>query len=231
MSIYIGVNGKARKVKSAYIGDAYGNAQVIYKAGIVPNGYIPVQYICNYHDNLNRIDTGIKANTYTRIICKISMGDGQISSNTVRFIGPNSDSGNMHIYKFYEYNHANNIQVVVGDKTATVTLGTSVHTLDLNRNANKESYFDNTLLFTNSISYTDESFIYLFAGSGLKDVRLHSCAIYQSMLTGVLTKNYIPCIRISDQRAGMWESVGGTFQPGSNTTVSSYFTSGPVITS
>lgn len=227
MSIYIGVNGKARKVVSGYIGDAYGNAQVIYKAGIVPSGYIPVQYIYNDHDYANYIDTELKPNTYTRIICKISFGPKQTSSITRIIVG---NGYNINIIKNYGYNSSNNIRVAVGDSEQTVTYQDStVHTLDLNRDANKGTYSDNTLLFTNSSSFTDNNNIAIFHSEGLVDMRIWSCAIYQSMLNGTLSKNYIPCIRVSDGRVGMWESVGKIFKTGSND--SHQYSSGPVITS
>ena len=75
MSIYIGVNGVAKRIVSGYIGNSSGNAEIIYKSGIVPSGYIPVEYIFNDHNNLNKIDTGIIPTTYTRLIAKMSIGN------------------------------------------------------------------------------------------------------------------------------------------------------------
>lgn len=228
MPIYVGIEGKARKIKVGYAGDINGNAKVIYKEGIVPSGYIPVQYIFNDHANLNSINTTILCNTYTRIVCKISYGPNQIVSDTAQIIGDSKFK--MNIYRFYEYNHPNNVSVNIDGTSQTVTMQNStIHTFDLNRNANKETYYDNTLLFTNTSTYSSEGGIRILGQSALRDVRIHSCAIYHSMLNGILTRNYIPCIRIADGRVGMWETVEGKFEAGSNAT--SQYSNGPIITS
>lgn len=244
MSIYIGINGQARQIKSAYIGDTYGNAQVIYKSGIVPSGYIPVEYIYNDHNNLNKIDTEIIPNTYTRLIVKMSIGSNfpnpsVVSYNVDRDAPFRQFAGNSNIsidirrlINSSNSTHIRYLKFICGAKSHQIDFNlNTIYTIDFNQNANKESYLDNTLIYTNTSAFTGTDSIKLFNSSNQRDTKLYSCAIYQSMLTGTLTKNYVPCIRISDERVGMWESVGKTFETGSATSTSNYFSAGPVIIS
>lgn len=224
MSIYIGVNGIAKKVKQAYIG-VNGNAQVIYKTGVVPDGYIPVEYIYNYHSYANYINTTIKPNTYTRIVCKIAIGPNNDGTSGIDII---SDITHMRIIADNASTY--NLRIEVGEATSEKTVSiSSPFEIDLNRSANKDSYLNNTLIFNNTNTYNGSDFIYLLKETMSKDIRIYSCAIYESMLNGVLSRNYIPCIRISDGKVGMWESVQQTFESGSNSNY--YYSSGPVITS
>lgn len=226
MSIYIGVNGIAKKVKQAYIG-VNGNAQVIYKTGVVPDGYIPVEYIYNDHDTTNSIDTSIKPNTYTRIICKMAFGPNQTTDTYDRNIIYNYGA-DMSIYEDNQTEYRLGIRVG-SQSIIEVVSESSPFEIDLNRSANKDSYFNNTLIFNNTNTYTSSYSLVLFRDANLRDIRIYSCAIYESMLNGVLSRNYIPCIRISDGTVGMWESVTQTFYSGSNST--DHYSSGPVITS
>lgn len=243
MAIYIGVNGQAKRVKSAYMGDTYGNAQVIYKEGIVPSGYIPVEYIFNDHNNQNTIDTGIIPTTYTRLIAKMSIGnnfpDPQPRDSYVdrdapfrQFIGNSNISIDIRRYTNWsngsiKYRY---LKFICGAKTHQIDFNlNTIYTIDFNQNANKESYLDNTLIYTNTSTFTGTDSIKLFNSTSQKDTKLYSCAIYQSILTGTLTKNYIPCIRISDERVGLWETVNRTFETGSATSSSDYFSAGPLI--
>lgn len=230
MAIYIGVGGVAKKVIQIYGGDDYGNAKVIYKHGIVPDGYIPVEYIFNDHSATNYIDTGVKPNTYTRLIAKIAFDNNYNPSSY--FNAMIIDGGSNIAIKGQRWNNGDlyigaNVGSMGWYPTTTRTIGT-IYTLDLNRSANKDSYFNDTLIFTNTSSFNSDYNLWLFC-NGNRGERIYSCAIYQSMLTGTLTKNYIPCIRVSDQRVGMWEAVEGVFCPGSNAT--SQFSNGPIIQS
>lgn len=238
MAIYIGVNGQAKRVKSAYMGDTYGNAQVIYKEGIVPSGYIPVEYIYNDHSAVNSIDTEILPTTYTRLIIKMSIGNNLPTPQTAsedsyrQFIGNSNININIRQYqvKTGQWPTYHHLKFTCGTKTHTIDFSkNTIYTIDFNQNINKETYLNDNLIFTNTSSFTGETSISLFSASNQRDVKLYSCAIYQSMLTGTLTKNYIPCIRISDERAGLWESVGKTFETGSATSTSNYFSAGPPI--
>ena len=226
MAIYIGVNGQAKKVKTAYIGDTYGNAQVIYKAGIVPSGYIPVQYIFNNHIEDNHISTGITANDYTRAILKFSGPTASYTSSSQY----NILAASSYNIKYNDYRtDLHNIYVNVGSGSYSKGYSSrTIYIVDINRNASKETYVNDSKIFTNQSTGIGGTIQLL--GSNTKQVYIYSLAIYQSILTGVLTKNYIPCIRISDERVGMWESVNGVFEIGSATSSSSYFSSGPVIT-
>jgi len=238
MPIYIGVGGKARKVKVAYIGDSQGNAQVIYKSGVVPDGYIPVEYIYNNHSYTNYIDTGIIPNSYTRIIVKFKLRSTAINDRGI--LGTGSGIGYMGIINDNS-NTYHNLDIYNGENIGSIAItADTIVTIDINRTASKNSYYklgsnSETSLSIPSNNVTTSNSIYLFGASGSNiysnNICIYSCAIYQSMLNGTLSKNYIPCIRTSDGRVGMWESVGGSFNTGSNTNSDSYFTSGPVIES
>ena len=65
--IYIGSSDeKAHKIKAAYIGDSNGKARKFWPNSILPEEYQWVEYIMNNGGQI--IDTGIKANSDTRLI-------------------------------------------------------------------------------------------------------------------------------------------------------------------
>lgn len=231
MGIYVGVDGKARKVKTAYVG-VDEKAEVIYKSGIVPDGYIPVYYIYNNHNAINSIDTEIKPNSFTRMILQVKF-DVENGSNTYKtFAGVTN--GDMTIAYWCQYGTVG-FKISCGQTNYEDNITTSkTCTIDINRTANKDSYYKEDghgeiKIFTNLNNFNNNNNIILFAGDN-KGVQLYSCAIYQSMLTGTLSKYYIPCMRISDGKVGMWEDIGKTFEPGSASDNPSYqFSNGPII--
>lgn len=227
MAIYIGVNGQAKKVKSAYIGDTYGSAKPIYKSNIVPDDYIPVEYIFNNHTNINKLSTGITCNDYTRVVLKFACPSSPGSANGITILKTGS-SVSFFVSLTSSYSRA--IRVWIGSGTYESNYDSNVHTVDINRNIDKETYFDNTKVFTNNSTGINGS-IELLNDECTNGIYIYSLTIYQSMIDGTLTKNFIPCIRKSDGRAGMWESVNKSFYGGSAMNSTDYFSPGPVITS
>ena len=147
-------------------------------------------------------------NAYTRLIVKCSFASnfGPGNSNYMMVGTSNLNVGASG------WNNLGYIYINAGSQVAQRTITVNkIYTVDINKNLSKESYLDNEYLFKNQDPINTTNKITIFSQYEVAGFRLYSCAIYQSMTTGILTKNYIPCIKIEGNIAGLWESVKGVF--------------------
>lgn len=226
MAIYIGVNGKARKVVGGYIG-INGKAEIIYNGGSnLPTGYVPYTYI--YKTGKYEIDgintpSGYYLNTYTQVICDFKIGATSVSSSyspceTIFYI---NDSYKAYIYKTND-SHKYRVSIFKGNDywgSEELDSGTECN-INMTKNDNGDCYFNNTKIFTNiqalgSIStiypmYTNEAYYGM--------VKLKGLSFYDLINKKELI-HLEPCNDVRDGskiKSGLYNSIDKTFYTNSN---------------
>lgn len=172
--------------------------------------YIPVQYLKS--SGTQYINTGIVDTNNTCIELKQYTETNTSPYGTTTGLNYTA-SGNYQGGYFYYYQHS-----TIGDPITT----RSVQVL---KQDNNKCYRDGVLVHTfTATTFTDTQTMFLFArnGNGINDAgttTIYWCKIYES---GVLVRDYIPCIRRYDGVVGMFDTVECKFYTNSGSGTFSY---------
>lgn len=248
MPIYVGVNGEAKLVTEAYIGNRNNQAVPLYLGNIIPKTHIPVShiYLKDFIGNASTkyiIDTNVEPTAYTKTIT-VFIPHRRSSSVTTSLIYSAGDYFSLGFFN----NNPSGIYVYCGDfKITTINtyngIGPELSTLeDLNSIPttyytvimNKSSRKDTVLKINNNSEY-----ITLGTNSSgtirnpttikllfMDETPIRYFAVYRNSLTNITPiKEYFPCIERSSGRVGLYETVEGIFY----SNYSDKIAAGPVI--
>lgn len=237
MAIYVGVNGVAKKVKQVYIG-VDDKAEIIYKDGIVPVGYYPVEYITPNTDNDCSLTFREKIYKYSKIIFTVGFDPNYVNTTGKSKLCTLGQFSTVSI----RVTSAGALQAIIGSITHNIASNNGHFRLKyvytINKTANCDSYYQrieyNGLSPEISIGTNIDSFggdnqpCYFWRDNSGNNKQLgsyiYSCVIYSDMAAGgQLTRNFIPCIN-QNGMAGFYDSVSGEFLGNNN------LTNGPIIT-
>lgn len=239
MAIYVGVNGVAKKVKQAYIG-VDDKAEIIYKDGIVPTGYYPVEYITPNTDNDCSLIFREKIYKYSKIIFTVGFDPNYVNTTGENKVCTLGQFSTVRI----RVTSTGALQAIIGSITHNITKDSRLrlkYAYTINKTANCDSYYQEyaydghgSLSGEISIGTNIDSFggdnqpCYFWRNNNDNNKQLgsyiYSCVIYSDMAAGgQLTRNFIPCIN-QNGMAGFYDSVSGEFLGNNN------LTNGPIIT-
>ena len=218
--IKIGNDNATYKVGSTDVSAIYlGNDLVYAPSSGLPAGYTQVEYVEN--NTLAYIDTGFKPNQDTRIIAEMQVVtstsynphfgcDGWETYNGIRMGYESGINGTLHV----KYGNNNGWTVypnVHGDLNK--------HTYDWNKNY---FYMDGSLVgsYTYGNFQTTSNlgiFFVIENGSPTSQYicygRVYSFKIYDD---GTLVRDFVPCTRDSDSKAGVYDIVNDVFYSSAN---------------
>lgn len=183
--IYVGVNNKARKVKSAYVGDSNGKAKQIWPVSYIPSIYSEVEYIMNaYTANDSSYTTpsivfsNLVLSSYSRVIIDYAITpqgrNTGWNNNTQEYIFcVNSGSRRKTFSAGFEsgYSDSGRIDVLVdymersGTDIAVSNYVTNDirYVADFNRSGNNYCYINDNFIVSSSVPMPDtESTVYFF---------------------------------------------------------------------
>lgn len=211
---YIGVDGKARKVKKMYIGIGSGPRTL-------PTGYTQVQYLES--TGTQYIDTGFQPNQDSRAIADVQFLSAPTSHATV--FGAYDDVNGWWAYYRYDDKQYRGLNGGTSQYSISYSDATARTTIELKKGA---LVVGETQREIPESTYSIALNAYLFAqnrNGSLKypaSIRMYSCQIYDN---GVLVRDYVPCTNASGT-AGLYDVVNskfytnagtGTFTAGSTT--------------
>ena len=241
--IYVGgSDGKAHLVKKVYVGGSDGKAHQVWPYVPVGNAYQRCEYIMNTNTT-EYINTGFKPNSNTRIeltFKPVSMMSGSSYRRTLfNVIGATTDDPNIFANLEVAYNRweftagwsSGPSGVEDGTKTLEAPGSEVQHVLDFNRSSGN-TYLDNTLLFSSSITFgTIDAQLCLFAYStpSSKDASITKFNAYRLRVWNGTTiiRDMFPCyLKSNTQTVGMWDAINKAFFSNSGTGV---FAKGPDV--
>ena len=188
----------------------------------IPQGYQQVEYIeksTKYRDFGEYIDTGIVTNSSNYNKIRLIVDEQITESNTDGwYLTGASDENAINVGI-----HGEEFYATIGDDNMTTEVSHNginkryLYDLDASNNTIKiEDVETDTILVNQTISpintFTNEGLpLYLMAYSG--ENRGHACKLYGAKIymDGELIKNFLPCIRQSDNAVGLYETVEGEF--------------------
>lgn len=196
---YIGVNGKARKIKQAYIGIG-ANASIA-----LPSGYTQVEYIKS--TGTQAINTGVVPDINTRVTMDFELAEqptanvvifGVVGQFSFRYLGNNSPP-------VFRHNTGTAVKSFSQDIAAV-----GRHQVDKN---GKTCTLDDKTTTTNDSSITNASQLAFCAYnnngtlSNYSKIIIREAKIYQQ---GELVRDFVPCTD-SGGNAGLFDLVNNTF--------------------
>lgn len=196
---YIGVNGKARKIKQAYIGIG-ANASIA-----LPSGYTQVEYIKS--TGTQAINTGVVPDINTRVTMDFELAEqpaanvvifGVVGQFSFRYLGNNSPP-------VFRHNTGTAVKSFSQDIAAV-----GRHQVDKN---GKTCALDDKTTTTNDSSITNASQLAFCAYnnngtlSNYSKIIIREAKIYQQ---GELVRDFVPCTN-SGGNAGLFDLVNNTF--------------------
>ena len=236
---YVGLPAIIDGDKYIFSGDSTSGYEWVYKPSRLPIGYTEVEYISN--DSASSIPAYINTNYYpnnnTRVIADFQYTIGGTHKRllgcgvwnweiayVVEAENSMSESTPADLYLRYGYDAS----------YSWITTGAYIdmnrHTIDFNKNL---FYMDNQLIHTcEPNTFTAEYPMALFGYltdtfcNGTDEYmlgRFYSCQIYDN---DVLVRNFVPCTRDSDSKAGMYDIVNDVFYISPNNEL---FTAGPTV--
>lgn len=183
----------------------------IEKINNLPKGYIEVDYIES--NGSQYIDTGINADDKLRVILDMQLTEGGTLNQTN--IGA-IYKGTGNVYSRYHSMISNN-KFVIYNKTSNKQLGDSdyerhifdfdalnhIYSVDNNSIEYDFGEFDTTLSYYLFARHSNQSSLQY-----LSYMKIYSCKMYYD---GILVRNFIPCIKISNNKIGMYDLVNDIF--------------------
>lgn len=214
---YIGVDGKARKVKKGYI----GVENFVPRA--LPSGYTQVEYIQS--SGTQYFNTGFKPNQDTRVVMDAQILKDPGTSTAIYF----GCRGGGYFYELYKAGSGANLTFLYNTAYSqyfTVEYAKR-RTVEVNKNTATVDGVTKTYTYAQfSVDYA----LYLGAdnstgsASAITAMRIYSCQIYNN---GTLVRDYVPCKNASGV-AGLYDMVNNTF---SGSATSTAFVAGSSATS
>ena len=199
-------------IEAIQLKNEYGPKNLYIKTGekgSLPSGYIELPYIESR--GAQYIDTNVYPNQNTRVICKIS---GAPISNTGVIFGSRTSQTSSDrfgflcsgegFYRTDFYNSNGNYDTSVNYKDFLV-IDKNKFTTTLN---NEKIIANPNGNFTGS--YPLYLFAYNTAGTitASSSIKMYNCKIYDNE---VLVRNFIPALRTSDKKAGLYDIVNNVF--------------------
>lgn len=199
---YIGVDGKARKIKKGYI----GVENFVPRA--LPSGYTQVSYIQS--SGTQYVDTGFKPSWNSRVVVDVS----DISSSNAMIFGCRNTASTTAAQQFNIYRR--DTGVVRSDyfgTNASLSVADTTGRAVIDKNGNVVTMYGNTVTNTAVSSGTVSYNMFLFAVNNVgtanshASYKLYSCQIYDN---GTLVRDYVPCINPGGT-AGLYDMVNAKF--------------------
>ena len=189
----------------------------------LPSEYQEVDYIQS--SGTQYVDTGVAAHVDIKTVAKFSVSDLTASKN---YIFGSVNSGVSRI----QFSYSNPLFIGWGNRyenSISWDVDTNIHTVELGRWSNLK--IDDTVAYTTGYGYFVNGLpIYLFALNSTRTpsdisngVRIYECQIYDN---STLVRDFVPCYRISDNVAGLYDMVNDVFYTNAGTGV---FTKGSNI--
>ena len=218
--IKIGNDNATYKVGSTDVSAIYlGNDLVYAPSSGLPSGYTQVEFVEN--QNQAYINTGFKPNQDTRIVAEMQC---VTSTNSVMHFGAGGWDRVDGMWLTYETGISGILHVAWLGQTSWSTYGNgdyNKHTYDWNKNI---LYKDGTLVGSSTYgTYQCVNNLAIFAnlqgegneypGGLYMEGKLYSFKIYDN---GTLVRNFIPCTRDSDSKAGVYDIVNNVFYSSAN---------------
>ena len=210
MPIYFGVGGKAKQISSGFYG-VNGKASVIYDSSVVPSGYIPYKYLYATN-NAASIEINKTFNSFCQIICNFKVIKKNSSGTSYLFkssnIQVNANAGSL------------SFNTIKRDKSYNTTLTSgSEYSLNLTKDLSGNCYLGNTLIFTTISTFSDN---YIDILQDAYSVFYLSRFYAKNLATGTELCDLTPCIQVSSNTAGMWDTVSNSFKTESNSNYRQY---------
>lgn len=218
--IKIGNDNATYKVGSTDVSAIYlGNDLVYAPSSGLPSGYTQVEYVENQNEAY--INTLFKPNQDTRIVAEMQC---VTSTDSVMHFGAGGWDRVDGMWLTYETGISGTLHVAWLGQTTWSTYGNgdyNKHTYDWNKN---ELYKDNVFVGSSTYgTYQSLNNLAIFAnlqGEGNEQVgglymkgKLFSFKIYDN---GTLVRDFIPCTRDSDSKAGVYDIVNNVFYSSAN---------------
>lgn len=202
------------------INKVYRNGRVVYekyvKPSRLPKGYTEVEYIQN--TGTSYVNTGFKPNQDTRIVCEMQC---VTSTNSALHFGCGGWDRTNGMWLTYENGISGTLHIAWLGQTRWATYNIhgdyNRHKYDWNKNT---LYMDDVLVGSSTYgSYQCVNHLGIFAqlqvdppnetvgGLYLKG-KAFMFDVYDN---GTLVRNYVPCTRDSDGKAGLYDLVNNTF--------------------
>lgn len=222
------------------INKVYRNDAVVYQKVInsvtppspsgLPSGYTEVEYVEN--TGTSYINTNFIPNQDTRILCTMQC---VTSVNSTLHLGAGGWDKADGMWLTFERGITGTLHLSWGNKTSwsiynNVTGNYNVHTYDWNKN---EFYMDDVLVGSvvySSFTCSDNLGIFTTIQNGASptDVilkgKLFSFKIYDN---GTLVRDFVPCTRDSDSKAGVYDIVNDVFYSSARSGVE--LVAGPIV--
>lgn len=183
-------------------------------SGAIPSGYTKLSYIRS--SGTQYIDTGYIPNQDTRIIC-----DVQITDTATQHLFGARASANAGAF-FVPCISATTIRADYGSQKNTHTVGSVLDRMTIDIGKTSCTIGGTSTTFT-AETFSANASITLFAsntgGTVVVDtykakMKLFSCRIYDN---GTLVRDFIPCLRDSDSRVGLYDMQNGVFYTNNGT--------------
>lgn len=229
MPIYVGVNGEAKLVTEAYIGNRNNQAVPLYLGNIIPKTHIPVSYIyltnsLSHYD----LDTNIIPSVYTKTITVFAPYNHNNGGSAIRLLYSGGDNYRAGFYR----EDPNNLYIYCGDfhipgntyqyNGPTLqflpnlnSIPTNYYTLIMNKSTNKETVLkvNNDEVYrigTNPSGTINNAETIKLIGSEFAPICYF--AVYKNSITNITPlKEYFPCIERDSGVPGFYETTQGIF--------------------
>lgn len=197
--VYVGVNGKARRVKKIYVG----------VGAALPSGYTQVEYIQS--SGSQYINTGFKPNNASRMVLDI---DVVARSGQAALFGARNGGGSSGFCVF-TYNNNAGYQVDYGTQQFTGVGGNSSgrHILDLHQHVLYVDANPVNIASTQSFSCSYNAYLFSISSGGnvmtnySSAAKLYACQIYDN---GTKVRDFVPC-KNSSGTVGLYDTVNSKF--------------------
>lgn len=187
------------------------NTPSVYPA--IPDDYQALTFIQSTGSQY--IDSEYTPNSNSRIVYTCDRVEEAAADH---YFGVRTGNGNNKGFSFYIYNSG--WRSGYGSQIGTASNTPSgFYKIDKNKNVTTINT-DQHVLTSNSETFTCDGTAYLFAMNnvGISPAygkqRLYSCQMYDN---DVLVRNFVPCLRIVDDVAGLYDTVNNTFYENSGT--------------
>ena len=198
---YIGVDGKARKIKKGYV----GVENFVPRA--LPSGYTQVEYIQS--SGTQYIDTGFKPSWNSRVVVDVS----DIPSGNGMIFGCRNASSATAAQQFNIYRNSDGMRSDYFGTNATLSISNTTSRTVIDKNKNVVTMYGKTVTNTAVSSGTVGYNLFLFAvnnvgsANSYASCKLRSCQIYDN---GTLVRDYVPCMNASGA-VGLYDIVNSKF--------------------
>ena len=196
---------------------AVGMLCLTAEAGTLPEGYCLARYLES--NGTQYLDTGVIAKPSTRLVMKFAYTVADKGGGAIGY-GASSSAQSFRFWRSIDKDTGNAVyNVNIDDKYGNVDSynsgaapDTEIHVIDISNTAKSIDghVFENT---KGSLTKNNAGSLYLFGqhwgwsptyGEAMKG-RIYSCQIYEGQN---LVRDFVPCVRQSDNVAGLYDTIG-----------------------